>query len=361
MTTHRRGRHRRARASRRRPGCWPTSWPRRPTARLRLPDEQVAGRGRSSCATWRTRSTDNLLTGFPSGALADAIARCVGADALIAVTPVFSASYSGLFKTFFDVLEDGRARGQAGADRARPPAPPGTRWCWSIALRPLFAYLRAVVVPTAVFAATRGLRQRGDAPARCRPGSSAPPASSRTWSGSGGAALRWTRSRTRRRSTSCSTPADRSRLGAGTAEHDHRAVCDGELQPGSRGWSRRRRRTRCRPCRRWCPARRPAVAVHLVGDRERRSARRGVERDQERVVDDAARRAVRLGDRLAVEEDHQRLGVGRGSSPRRSCASPVGVNQTMSPTARRRRVGSPAKNRRRRKTGCSRRSAISRW
>ena len=28
-----------------------------------------------------------------------------GADGLIAVTPIFSASYSGLFKTFFDVLE----------------------------------------------------------------------------------------------------------------------------------------------------------------------------------------------------------------------------------------------------------------
>jgi FMN reductase len=49
--------------------------------------------------------TDNLLTGFPSRRLADAIATVTGADAVIAVTPVFSASYSGLFKTFFDVLD----------------------------------------------------------------------------------------------------------------------------------------------------------------------------------------------------------------------------------------------------------------
>ena len=51
--------------------------------------------------------TDHLLTGFPSGALADAVQAVRDADAVIAVTPIFSASYSGLFKTFFDVLEAG--------------------------------------------------------------------------------------------------------------------------------------------------------------------------------------------------------------------------------------------------------------
>jgi FMN reductase len=51
--------------------------------------------------------TDNQLTGFPTGALADAVRRVAEADAVIAVTPVFSASYSGIFKSFFDVLEDG--------------------------------------------------------------------------------------------------------------------------------------------------------------------------------------------------------------------------------------------------------------
>ena len=42
--------------------------------------------------------TDNLLTGFPSGALADAVVSVAAADALVVVTPVFSASDSGLFK-----------------------------------------------------------------------------------------------------------------------------------------------------------------------------------------------------------------------------------------------------------------------
>src|SRR4051794_39217046 len=48
---------------------------------------------------------DNLVTGFPAPVLEEAIRTVTSADALIAVTPVFTASYSGLFKTFFDVLD----------------------------------------------------------------------------------------------------------------------------------------------------------------------------------------------------------------------------------------------------------------
>src|SRR3954468_16871477 len=48
---------------------------------------------------------DHLVTGFPNAALRRSIETVAGADALIAVTPIFSASYSGLFKTFFDVLD----------------------------------------------------------------------------------------------------------------------------------------------------------------------------------------------------------------------------------------------------------------
>ena len=56
--------------------------------------------------------TDHLLTGFPGQALAAAIDTVRRADGLIVVTPVFSASYSGLFKTFFDVLEEGTLDGK---------------------------------------------------------------------------------------------------------------------------------------------------------------------------------------------------------------------------------------------------------
>jgi FMN reductase len=97
--------------------------------------------------------TDNMLTGFPSGALAEAVATVRDADAVIAVSPIFSASYSGLFKSFFDVLEEGTLEGKpvllaATAGTARHSL------ALDFAIRPLFAYLRADVVPTSVFAAS---------------------------------------------------------------------------------------------------------------------------------------------------------------------------------------------------------------
>ena len=96
--------------------------------------------------------TDNQLTGFPTGSLSEAVRRVAEADAVIAVTPVFSASYSGIFKSFFDVLEDGTLEGKpvllaATAGTARHSL------VLDFAMRPLFAYLRADVVPTGVFAA----------------------------------------------------------------------------------------------------------------------------------------------------------------------------------------------------------------
>src|SRR4051812_3015076 len=97
--------------------------------------------------------TDQLLTGFPAPELAAAEAAVRAADGLIVVTPVFSASYSGLFKTFFDVLEPGLLDGKP----VLVAATAGTSRHSLVlehALRPLFAYLHAVVVPTGVFAAT---------------------------------------------------------------------------------------------------------------------------------------------------------------------------------------------------------------
>ncbi len=97
--------------------------------------------------------TDALLTGFPNAELAEAIETVTGADAVIAVTPVFSGSYSGLFKSFFDILETGSLDGTpvlvaATAGTARHSL------VLEHALRPLFSYLHAVVVPTGVFAAS---------------------------------------------------------------------------------------------------------------------------------------------------------------------------------------------------------------
>ena len=95
---------------------------------------------------------NQLLTGFAAGDLAEAQRKLAAADGVIAVTPVFSASYSGLFKTFFDVLETGTLTGKpvllaATAGTARHSL------VLDHAMRPLFAWLKALVVPTAVFAA----------------------------------------------------------------------------------------------------------------------------------------------------------------------------------------------------------------
>jgi FMN reductase len=96
---------------------------------------------------------DNLVAGFPNEALRSAIDTVSGADGLITVTPIFSASYSGLFKTFFDVLDKEALVGKpvllgATAGTARHSL------ALEHAVRPLFSYLRAVTVPTAVFAAS---------------------------------------------------------------------------------------------------------------------------------------------------------------------------------------------------------------
>jgi FMN reductase len=95
---------------------------------------------------------DHLVTGFPNAELRPAIDAVTGADGLIAVTPIFAASYSGLFKTFFDVLDKESLTGTpvllgATAGTARHSL------VVEHAMRPLFAYLRAMAAPTGVFAA----------------------------------------------------------------------------------------------------------------------------------------------------------------------------------------------------------------
>ncbi|MFC3576979.1 FMN reductase [Streptomyces yaanensis] len=95
----------------------------------------------------------NFTNGFPGPGLARALDAVTEADGLIVVTPVFSASYSGLFKSFFDVLDKDALVGTpvliaATGGSARHSL------VLDHALRPLFSYLRAVVTPTGVYAAS---------------------------------------------------------------------------------------------------------------------------------------------------------------------------------------------------------------
>ena len=89
----------------------------------------------------------------PTPGLESVQAKVVAADGLIAVTPVFTASYSGLFKTFFDLLDKDALIGKPVLIAATAGTPRHSL-VLEHAMRPLFAYLRAVVLPTAVFAAT---------------------------------------------------------------------------------------------------------------------------------------------------------------------------------------------------------------
>jgi FMN reductase len=97
--------------------------------------------------------TNNLLTGFPSPKLDAVISSVTGADGLIAVTPIFSTSYSGLFKSFVDVLDP-----QSLADMPMLLGATGGTQRHSLAIdyamRPMFTYLHAVPVPTGVYAAS---------------------------------------------------------------------------------------------------------------------------------------------------------------------------------------------------------------
>ncbi|MEU5895868.1 MULTISPECIES: FMN reductase [Streptomyces] len=107
-----------------------------------------------------TEIAQHLVTGFPTARLAAALDTVAGAQGLIAVTPVFSGSYSGLFKSFFDVLDKDALTGKpvligATGGTARHSL------VTEHALRPLFSHLRALVLPTAVYAASEEWGEEG--------------------------------------------------------------------------------------------------------------------------------------------------------------------------------------------------------
>ncbi|MGC5007673.1 CE1759 family FMN reductase [Streptomyces sp. DT203] len=93
-----------------------------------------------------------IVSGFPGERLKTAFARLAAADAVIASTPVYKAGISGLFKSFADILDNDLLI-------AKPvilAATAGTSRHAMVVdeqLRPLFAFLRALPVPTSLFAA----------------------------------------------------------------------------------------------------------------------------------------------------------------------------------------------------------------
>jgi FMN reductase len=107
-----------------------------------------------------------LVSQLTSPRLQTAIAALGEADGIIASTPVYKAGPSGLFTSFFDILDDDLII-------ARPvvlAATAGTARHGLVIddqMRSMFAYLRALVIPTSLFAAPEdwgdpGLNKRID-------------------------------------------------------------------------------------------------------------------------------------------------------------------------------------------------------
>lgn len=96
----------------------------------------------------------HLTTRVPGANLRRALAAARAADGLVVVSPVMNGSYSGLFKLFFDALEEDALRGHpvllaASGGTARHSL------MIDQAMLPLFFYLKALVAPLSVFAATK--------------------------------------------------------------------------------------------------------------------------------------------------------------------------------------------------------------
>ncbi|MFG3082743.1 CE1759 family FMN reductase [Streptomyces parvulus] len=135
-----------------------------PSSTRLLADRLAAGTAGRTAAEVRVIELRDLAVeiahtftnGFPPPPLADAFAAFAEADGVIAVTPVFSASYSGLFKSFFDALSVTDEDALAGKPVLIGATGGTARHSLVLdhALRPLFAYLKAVVVPTGVYAAS---------------------------------------------------------------------------------------------------------------------------------------------------------------------------------------------------------------
>ncbi|BBX24430.1 oxidoreductase [Mycolicibacter terrae] len=104
--------------------------------------------------------TDAMVTGFAAPELEQAFEKVADCDGLIAVTPTFNATFSGLFKSFFDVLPE-RTLNDTPVLIAATGGTERHSLVLDHALRPLFCYLHALVSPTGVYAATSDFGVQG--------------------------------------------------------------------------------------------------------------------------------------------------------------------------------------------------------
>lgn len=94
--------------------------------------------------------THSLLSGRLEPEVEAAIGQIRRAHALVVATPTINASFSGLLKCFFDTLPPNVLRGMPTVIAATGGTPRHTLVLDS-AVRPMLAYLRAVVLPSVLF------------------------------------------------------------------------------------------------------------------------------------------------------------------------------------------------------------------
>lgn len=93
-----------------------------------------------------------IVSGIPGPGLQTAIELLANADGVVVTTPVYKADLSGLLKSFIDILDNDLLIAKpvalaATAGTVRHALVPDER------MRPLFAYMRALTLPTSVFVA----------------------------------------------------------------------------------------------------------------------------------------------------------------------------------------------------------------
>ncbi|GHD09150.1 CE1759 family FMN reductase [Zhihengliuella salsuginis] len=116
--------------------------------------ESLGGRARVEVIELREYAGEiasNMVSRYASPRLQEVIDQVADADALVAVSPVFTASVSGLFKSFLDVLDP---KGFEGVPVIVAATGGSARHSMVIdyVMRPIFSYLKSDIMPTGVFA-----------------------------------------------------------------------------------------------------------------------------------------------------------------------------------------------------------------
>jgi FMN reductase len=107
---------------------------------------------------------DALLLRRKDGAVDDAIAQAISADALVIGTPVYRATYSGQLKAFLDLFPQDALRGSV-AGLIVTGYGDGHSLAADTGLRPLVASLRGVTAGRSIYATNTSYPDQGTIPA----------------------------------------------------------------------------------------------------------------------------------------------------------------------------------------------------